>query len=88
MLILTLVGLDGGCVGPVVDKVDVSPQVEQNLATRVPVFMIGQDPPPASLIGPVVATSCNNKVWDPAAVTGRVIEALRRHPDLRGVALV
>lgn len=87
-LTITLVGLSGGCVGPLVDTVDVSPQVEQNLTTRVPVFMIGQDPPPASLIGPVEATSCKNKVWDPAASQDNALAQLRlKASQLGGTAV-
>lgn len=81
-------GLVSGCVGPLVDTVDVSPQVEQNLSTRVPVFMIGQDPPPASLIGPVEATSCKNKVWDPAASQDNALAQLRlKASQLGGTAV-
>ena len=77
-----------GCVGPLVDTVDVSPQVEQSLVTRVPVFMIGQDPPPASLIGPVEATSCMNKVWDPAASQDNALAQLRlKASQLGGTAV-
>ncbi len=86
--VLSVAGLAGGCVGPLVDTVDVSPQVEQSLVTRVPVFMIGQDPPPASLIGPVEATSCMNKVWDPAASQDNALAQLRlKASQLGGTAV-
>jgi hypothetical protein len=50
--------------------------------------MFGQELPPATVIGPVEATSCKNKAWDPAANQANALAQLRlKASQLGGTAV-
>jgi S1-C subfamily serine protease len=56
------------CMGPMVTVVRLSSEEKQRLATKVPVFAVGDAPAGVyAPAGPIAATSCKNKIWDPAA---------------------
>lgn len=65
-----------GC-GPQIQVVNVDPRDASGLDQSVPVFTAGQAPPDAVILGPLTATSCKNKLWDPAATRENAMSQLK-----------
>jgi hypothetical protein len=66
-----------GCVGPLVlvTRVEESTAVELN--ATIPVYDARPMPPSASILGPITATSCKNKMWDKDATNEDATSQLR-----------
>lgn len=75
-----------GC-GPGVRVTDVDAPAAQRLNSEIKVIE-GPVPAGASVVGPVEATSCKNKAWDPAPTNANAIVQLKAYARERGANAV
>lgn len=68
-----------GCVGPNpnLGTVDAAALPAQESAQAQSVAVHETQPPRSTIVGPVTAASCKNKLWDPDATEGAALDALK-----------
>lgn len=74
----------GACVGPLVPVVNVEASTANELSQSVPAFAASQTPVNATVLGPLTATSCKNKLWDRDASSDDATNQLRLLARQRG----
>jgi hypothetical protein len=80
---ILVAALLSSCVGPLTPVAELDPQTTEQLNTSIAVYRAGQSPPNASIIEPITATSCKNKVWDSPATEENAINQLRLYTQQR-----
>jgi hypothetical protein len=83
-LLMALSVLLGGCVGPLVPVTHVDDTTAVELNQTVMAFEARDTPPNASVVGPITATSCKNKIWDKDATSEDATNQLRLMARQRG----
>ena len=73
-----------GCVGPLVPVTNVDDTTASELAQSIRTFEAKTTPANATVLGPITATSCKNKLWDKDASNEDAINQLRHHSRQRG----
>jgi hypothetical protein len=81
---LVLAGSSAGCIGPLVQVTKVDETTAAELDSTIPVYEARDTPQRATVLGPVTATSCKNKMWDPAATSENATAQLRLLARQRG----
>jgi hypothetical protein len=79
-----LTSLCAGCVGPLVPVTRVDDSTAAELEQTVRTFAARETPSKATILGPVTATSCKNKLWDADATSEDATNQLRLLSRQRG----
>lgn len=79
-----LFALLSGCVGPLVPVTRVDDSTASELSQTIHTFEARETPASATVLGPLTATSCKNKLWDKDATNEDAISQLRLLSRQRG----
>jgi hypothetical protein len=74
----------GGCIGPLVPVTHVDDSTAVELDQTVKTFAAIETPPNSAVLGPIIATSCKNKIWDKDATAEDATNQLRLMARQRG----
>jgi hypothetical protein len=84
IVLVALAMMCGGCVGPLVPVTKVDEEAASQLAATIRVFEPAETPKKATVLGPLTATSCKNKIWDKDATKEDAVAQLRHRARERG----
>lgn len=84
LFIVALAALCVACVGPLVPVTRVDDSTATELQQTVQTFEARDTPSNATVLGPITATSCKNKLWDKDATNEDAINQLRLLSRQRG----
>lgn len=84
ILVLALGVCCSGCVGPLVPVTRVDDLTATELQQTIPTFEAKVTPSKATVLGPLTATSCKNKLWDKDATSEDATNQLRLLSRQRG----
>lgn len=80
--------LISGCVGPLVPVTRVDDSTATELTETIRTFEARDTPVNATVLGPITATSCKNKIWDKDATNEDATNQLRLLARQRGANAV
>lgn len=81
---IAIAALCAGCIGPLVPVTQVNEPTATELNQTIRTFTARETPSNATVLGPLTATSCKNKLWDKDATNEDATNQMRLMSRQRG----